>query len=155
MAVDTKLKSYFETLRIGSAADVQCLAYRHTFTAAPISAINDQLRFFRLPRGFVPIDCILQFTANDSHATPTGTANVIVTDGTTTRTLISAADLSAVGFVRAGNAAAAQAYLGLACTGKNQWYCALKLAAAIATAAAAGHYALALYGVVHLRADEQ
>lgn len=151
---DNKVRSYNMVPRKGSAGDAQVLTYRYTFTAAPLSLLADVLRYFRLPRGFKPSECILQFSDNDSGAN--GRVDVIVTNDTTTYTLISAADISAAGTVRGGNAAGAHDWLGKVLSGKDaQWYAALKVSTALSTPVAAGFYALTLIGTADPAPDSQ
>lgn len=143
---DNKTRSYNMVPRKGSAGDAQVLTYRYTFTAAPLSALNDVLRFFRLPRGFKVSEAVLQFSDNDGGA-GAGRVDLIVTNDTTTYVVISAADVSAAGTVRGGNAAAALDWLGKVLSGKDdQWYAALKVSTALSAAVAAGFYALTLVG---------
>lgn len=154
MATDTKVRSYNMVPRKGSAGDAQDLTYRFTFTAAPLSALADRLLYFRLPQGFKPSDATLQFSDNDSGAN--GRVDLILTNDTTTYTMIIAADISAAGTVRAGNAAGAHDWLGKVLSGKDaQWYAALKVSTALSTPVAAGFYAVTIKGTPNSAPDAQ
>lgn len=136
-------KTYLMVPQSGAAGEVRGLCYRETFTAAPIDALNDTLDFWRMTRGTKILDAVLEFSANDGGA-GAGRVDVIVTDGTTTYTLIKAADISAAGVVRAGNGAGALDWLGKVLSGTGQWVIGLKVSTALSAAVAAGHYALAV-----------
>jgi len=136
-------KSYYMVPQSGSAGEARILNYRETFAAAPFGVVNDVRSWYRIARGVKIHDVIFEFSLNDGGA-GAGRVDVLLTNGTTTYTLIKAADVSAAGVVRAGNAAGALDWLGKVTDDVGQWEIQLKVSTGFSAAAAVGHYALSV-----------
>jgi hypothetical protein len=84
---------------------------------------NSILKLFTVPdRGITITDCFVQCDQIDSNATPTVVFDIRLTDGTTTKTLISGSTAGQAGnFVRASKKAATEDGIGFTTTNKNFW----------------------------------
>jgi hypothetical protein len=85
--------------------------------------INSTLKLFQLPAKGIQInDCFVQCDQIDSNATPTVVFDLRVTNGTTTKTLISASSAGqAGGFTRPTRKAATEDGIGFTTDNDNYW----------------------------------
>lgn len=114
-------------------------------TAATTLELNDVIKFFKLPANAKILFGRIACEDLDSHATPTITLDLLVTDGTTTKYVFNASTIGqAGGFVDSRDAAASGVVHELSSNtainytlpdNEVDWYVALKVSAAPATAA--------------------
>jgi len=103
------------------------------------TTINDVYKFFKLPRGAKLLGAYIEHEELDSHATPTLSLSMIITDGTTTYTPIAAyLGGSAAGYVDTESATYGQqaGWRGKV-LGTENFYVSVKVIAASATQVAA------------------
>lgn len=94
----------------------------YTFTATPGSVADDTLKIDELARGITLTDAWVSHTDGDTHATPTAVFNLQVTDGTTTKILISGSTIAqGGGFIRPTLIATTETAMGYTIPNKNFW----------------------------------
>lgn len=136
MATTDKLRSFTQpppSHHVG----VQTIA--HNFLLGDLAnfdgTINSLIYAGKIPRGASYLDCALNFSVLlDSHATPTGDVGLILTNGTTTYTLIAGKAAETVALHRGETVAA----IGKVLTGNAEWDLIIKVTTAIATVNSAG-----------------
>lgn len=106
-------------------------------TDASYMGTNDVNKIAQITsKGITIKDCYVMVADADTHATPTAVFDLQVTDGTTTKTLISGATTAqAGGLVRPTSLPATEDGIGFVTTNKNFWI-QIKWTTAAATAAA-------------------
>ncbi len=105
----------------------------------PTGAVNDVYKIAKLPKGAKLVTgWMLEVPDIDTNATPTATLDVIVTDGTTTKTVINATTAGQAGGINYDHTATFGVQTGVMgfVTTNDDFYVALKFSAAAATYAA-------------------
>lgn len=126
------------------------LCYRWDGGSNPLAADGDTLKFFKLPRFAKLLNGLIEIEALDSHATPTNTIAIKVTDGTTTYTLDSAIAGGTAGVTRFDGTG----WIGKVLDTGAQWYAYVECTDVSATATASPYVVLELAYTMDLQADE-
>lgn len=131
MATTYTLKTYSDV----AVSEHNRVIERLTPAADYTIANGDIWKAFKLPRGAKLLGGTLIYEELDSHATPTATIDLYVTDGTVTKTIIDGESVGAADVVTEATATTpVVAWAGYVCT-DNDFYVAAKIMTAPATAA--------------------
>lgn len=139
MATTYEAKSYKQPALDYPLQIMERVSKAEEFGTSTALVINDVIKFFKLPPGAKLLGASIEAEDIDTHATPTITLSLIVTNGTTTKTVIDGSTVGQGGgivFAESDATGAAQTgWKGYVCNGKD-WYVGVKVKAAAATAAA-------------------
>lgn len=91
-------------------------------TGVTPGATNDTLKLCQLSRNITIVDAFIQASDGDTHATPTLSMSLQVTDGTTTKTIIDASNIGTTGGVaRPSKAPATENGIGFTLDNETYW----------------------------------
>jgi hypothetical protein len=113
----------------GGGGTIERISKAEDFT---LSAVNDEIKFFKLPPNAKILGGFFMAEEVDTNATPTGTVELQVTDGTTTYKLIDGLSVGADVYQLAPNASTNIAWQGQI-TDDDDWYVQVELDTVCAT----------------------
>lgn len=137
MAATTNLATYLGVVYPIPIGETTVSFVAKATTVAASMTLNDINRIVKIrAAGISVLDCFVQTGDLDSNATPTAVFSLIVSDGTTTKTLIDTSTVAqAGGFARPSKIVTTEDGIGFVTTSAN-FYIAVKWTTAAATAVA-------------------